>query len=267
MNIKMRNGKSWGMARFLEYYRDLTLVLLQKEFTVRYKNTALGYVWSVLNPLLYAIIYLFVFKVIFKIQIQNYLLFLVSGVFFWQAFSNSVCASSSAFIGNSSLIKKVQFSRECLVLSGVLNDLTHFILSIPIIVIIMVFYGMAPTLDWLWAVPFLLTVQLLLTFGIALMVATGNLFLRDLERLITFLVMLWFYLTPIIYKEDMVPAALQWTKFVNPVAGIAINWRHLFMGEPLAPLLLGSAGVWSAAIFALGYWIYKKSNWKFAEYV
>lgn len=262
-----QQNSSKATSRFLEYYRDLIVVLLQKDFTVRYKSTFLGYVWSVLNPLLFAMVYWFVFKVILKIQIPHYPLFLVSGVFFWQAFSNSLCSSSTAFIANAGLIKKLWFPRECLVLSGVLNDLLHFVLSIPVILLMMVHYHIAPTISWIWALPLLLVIQLLITYGFALMIATCNLFLRDIERLISIIVMTWLYLTPILYNEDMIPERFQWIKFVNPMTGIAINWRHLFMGMPLVPSFFLSSILWSFGVFGLGYWMYRSFNWKFAENV
>lgn len=252
---------------FMEYYRDLIVVLFQKEFTVRYKNTFLGYIWSVLNPLLFAMVYWFVFKVVLKIQIPHYTLFLVAGIFFWQAFSNSLISSSTAFIANAGLIKKLWFPRECLVLAGVLNDLTHFVLSIPVILLLMFYYHIYPSLSWIWALPLLLVIQLFITYGFSLMVATCNVFLRDFQRLIAIIVMLWLYLTPILYEENMIPAKLRWIKFVNPMTGLAINWRHLFMGMPLVPSLLLTSILWAIAVFGLGYWIYISLNWKFAENV
>lgn len=263
----MRGKISSDRIRFLEYYRDLIFILLQKEFTIRYKNTVLGYAWSVLNPLLFAVVYLFLFKVILNIQIPKYALFLVSGVFFWQAFSNSVYISSGAFVGNSSLIKKSRFPHECIVLAGVLNDLAHFILSIPIIFLMMLHYHIFPTLAWLWAVPVLLATQLFLTYGLALIVANCNLFLRDCERLISIIVMLWFYVTPILYGEDMIPGTFRYITYANPVAGLVINWRHLFMGTPLAPYFFMSSIVWAIVIFGLGYWLYCSLRWRFAENV
>ena len=254
-------------VRFLEYYRDLIAILLQKEFTIRYKNTFLGYVWSVLNPILFALVYLFLFKVILKIQIYRYPLFLVSGVFFWQAFSNSVSLSSNALVGNSSLIKKLNFPHECLVLAGVLNELTHFILSIPVIFFMMLHYGVFPTPEWFWGVPLLLVTQLFLTYGIALIVANCNLFLRDCERLVSILVILWFYVTPILYSEDMVPAAMRWIVYANPASGLVINWRHLFMGTPPVFSFFVSSAAWAVLIFGLGHRLYCSLRWKFAENV
>jgi len=251
----------------LEYYRDLVLSLLSAELAVRYRNTVLGYAWSVLHPLMFTLVFLFAFKVVLGIRIENYTLFLVAGMFPWQAIQNSICSSTGAFLGNSSLIKRVRFPRHFLVMVGVLNDLIHYVLSLPIIGLMMWFHAVAPTYHLLWALPVLLAVQFLITLGVSLLVATCNLFLRDLERLVAIAMMLLFYLTPILYKEDMVPAGLRWVNYANPMASLVISWRHLFMGLPLDPYGLAASAGWAAAALLVGYGLYRKLNWRFGELV
>src|SRR4030043_1394579 len=115
----------------IEYYKDLVLALTQKELKVKYRRSFLGYLWSVANPLALALVFFIAFKVVMRIQIENYTLFLISGLFPWQWFSNSVSSSAMAFVSNASLIKKVNFRSESLVVATVLNDMLHFILSVP----------------------------------------------------------------------------------------------------------------------------------------
>ncbi len=121
------------------YYFDLISVLTKKEIKVRYKNSVLGYVWSIANPLLYAIIFYFVFKIIMRFRIKNYSLFLITGLFPWQWVNNSIIGSTGSFIGNVSLIKKINFPRLFLPLAQVLNDAFHFLVSIPVIVVFLLF--------------------------------------------------------------------------------------------------------------------------------
>ena len=132
------------------------------------------------------------------------------------------------FLGNSSLIKKVRFHRAMLVLAGVLNESVHFVVSIPVIMAFMVYYGKAPQLDWLWALPALVLVQLVMTFGLGLVIATSNLFFRDLERLVTLLTHVLFYVTPIVYPADKVPPEYAWILYANPFASIVLCWQGLF---------------------------------------
>jgi lipopolysaccharide transport system permease protein len=249
------------------YYRDLIWVLVAKELKLRYKNTVLGYVWSVLNPLVFAMVFFVMFKVIMRLSVENYALFLITGLFPWQWFSNSVTASNNFFLGNSSLIKRVKFPRYFLVLAGVLNDLIHFALSILVIVIFMLVYHKHPSLSWVLLLPFLVVVQFLLTMGIALMVSTCNLFFRDMERLTGILVMIWFYVTPVLFPLNMIPPRFQWTIFANPMGSLVICWRSLFLGVPLSPFHLAQAAAWAALIFVTGFGIYRSLEWRFAEIV
>src|SRR2546425_9897030 len=175
--------------------RDILLELTKKEVKVRYKNTYLGYLWSLLNPLASAAVLFFAFKIVMRVPIENYTLFLLAGLFPWQWFSNSVNASASVFIANSSLIKKTSFPRELLVYSVVLNDLFHFLCSVPVIIILLVIHGKSPTLAWLLWLPLLVLCQALLVSGLSLVVASVNLFFRDLERLVGVGGNLLFYLT------------------------------------------------------------------------
>jgi lipopolysaccharide transport system permease protein len=225
----------------------------------------------VLNPLVFATVFFVLFKIIMRIPIENYPLFLITGLFPWQWFSNSVTASNGFFLGNSSLIKKVKFPRHFLVLAGVLNDLIHFALSILVIVVFMLVYHKHPSPSWVLLLPFLVIVQFLLTMGIALMVATCNLFFRDMERLTGILVMIWFYGTPVLFSVNMIPERFQalkiWITFANPMASLVLCWRSLFLGDPWSLSYLAAATGWAALIFLLGFRVYKSLEWRFAEIV
>ena len=254
-------------ARTLVYYRDLILVLLAKEFKVRYKSTFMGYAWSLMHPLVLALIFFMLFSVIMRFEVRAYALYLIAGLFPWQWIANTASTANGYFLGNSSLIKKVRFHRATLVLAGVLNESLHFVISIPVIVGCMAWYGVAPRWDWLWALPALVAVQLAMTFGLGLLIATSNLFFRDLERLVTLAMHLLFYATPIVYPVDRVPAEYSWLMVVNPFASIVICWHGVFYEGPVSLGYLGIAAGWSLAWLALGFWVYRRNVWRFAEIV
>jgi lipopolysaccharide transport system permease protein len=167
----------------LEHYRDLIVILTQKEMKVRYKSTLFGYVWSIAHPLAFALVFFMAFKVVMRIQMEGYAVFLIAGLFPWQWLSNSVNASPMVFLVNTSLIKKVYFPRNILPLATVLQDTIHFLLSIPVIVLFLFIYHKSPSLSWIYGIPVLLFIQLLMTYGLSLMISSINLFIRDLERL------------------------------------------------------------------------------------
>ena len=248
-----------------EYYKDLILVLTQKELKVRYKRSFLGYIWSVGNPLALAFVFFIAFKVVMRVQIENYTLFLIAGLFPWQWFSNSVNCSSMIFVSNASIIKKVQFNREALVIAAVLNDMFHFVLSIPVIMVFMFFYGMRPSLNWFFYMPLLLVMQFVLTFGFAVAIAAVNLFFRDMERIVGILTTFLFYTTPIIYSADMVPERFKVLIMLNPMSVVVLSWRNLFMNGSVDLRAVSFSLVYSVLILIAGYSVFRKLRWRFAE--
>jgi lipopolysaccharide transport system permease protein len=258
---------AFGRARTLVYYRDLILVLLAKEFKVRYKSTFMGYAWSVLHPLALALIFFVLFSVILRFKVHAYALYLIAGLFPWQWIANTASSANFYFLGNSSLIKKVRFQRATLVLAGVLNESVHFVVSIPVIVGFMLYYQTAPQLEWVWMLPALVLVQLALTFGLGLLVATSNLFFRDLERLMGLAMHLLFYATPIIYPVERVPPEYAWALYLNPFASMVMCWQGMFYHGAVPLAHLGWATCWAAALAACGLAVYRGQVGRFAEIV
>lgn len=249
----------------MRYFIDLTTVLTQKELKVRYKNSFFGYLWSVAHPLAFAAVFFVAFKVIMRVQMDDYVLFLIAGLFPWQWFSNSVGISPHIFLGNASIIKKVNFERSAGVLAAVLNETIHFAVSIPVIVFFVYFYNRGAHASWLYGIPLLMLVQFMLTCGLALAVASVNLFFRDLERIAVITVSMLFYFTPVIYSLDMVPPQYRALVNLNPLAPLMASWRSLFMYGTLDAGLVALSAVYAAAALAGGYLVYRKLVWKFAE--
>lgn len=259
----MALGRHWNG----EYLRDLVLVLTQKEIKVRYKNSWLGYAWSVANPLAFALVYLVTFKTFMRIDIPHYSLFLITGLFPWQWLSNSIGMAPSIFLGNATLLKKVRFPRNLLVASTVLNDGIHFVISIPVIVSFMLAYGFSPSWSWLIGIPLLIVPQFLMAYGLALAIACLNLFFRDLERLTVLLLAFLFFLTPIFYSESMMPGKYRALLYINPVAPLILSWRRLFLSGSLEWPAIAIVYMYAILALALGLLIYLKLSWKFAEVV
>ena len=259
----MKNKK--GLSRF-EHYRDLIVILTQKEVKVRYKSTVFGYVWSIAHPLAFAFVFFMAFKVVMRIQMEGYAVFLIAGLFPWQWFSNSVNASPMVFLGNVTIIKKINFPRSILPLANVLQDMIHFFLSIPVIILFLFIYHKSPSLSWFYGIPLLLGIQLLMTYGLSLMISSINLFIRDLERLTVIGMTLLFYFTPVIYSETMIPGRyMKLILYLNPLSSLMISWRSLFLNGTLELSLVLVSFIYSIFILVLGYLIYAKLSWKFAE--
>ncbi|NLW36363.1 MAG: ABC transporter permease [Syntrophorhabdus aromaticivorans] len=247
------------------HYVDIILVLIQKDLKVRYKNTFFGYLWSVGHPLAFAVVFYIAFKVVVRIQVDDYVLFLISGLFPWQWFNNSLNTAPMIFLANASIIKKISFPRELLPITLVLQDMLHFLFSIPVIILFIYIYGKTPSFLWLYGIPMLLLIQFLMMCGICLIVASTNLFFRDLERLTAIATTLLFYFTPIFYPERMVPDKFQHLLVLNPLAHLMINWRNMFLTGKIDPLFLGISFAYSVGIFLAGYMLFRKLSWRFAE--
>jgi lipopolysaccharide transport system permease protein len=262
--ISSRGGEAASRGKYL---KDLLLVLTQKEIKVRYKSSWLGYVWSLANPLAFALIYFIAFGIFMRIQIPHYPLFLITGLFPWQWLSNSINASPNIFLLNASLLKKVRFPRNVLVAVTVLNDAAHFVFSIPVVVGLLFVYGLAPSWSWLAGIPLLVLAQFSLVYGLALAISSLNLFFRDLERLTTLLLTFLLFLTPVVYADSMIPHEYRALIYVNPIAPLILSWRQLFLDGELAWPGLGLTYLYALIALGVGSVVYRKLSWKFAEVV
>jgi lipopolysaccharide transport system permease protein len=249
----------------LMYYWDLLLVLTKKEIKVRYKNSYFGYFWSILNPLGFAFVFYFVFKIVMRIEMENYALFLVSGLFPWQWISNTTIGSTVSFVRNASIIKKVNFPRSILPFATVLQDMFHFCCAIPVILLFLIIYKQTPSINWLPGIPILMLITLAMVYGISLFLASLNLFFRDIEHIMPIVMMFLFYPTPILYPLKMLPENFQSLIILNPFAPIVIAWRNLFIKGSFEISYILVSIVYATIMFLVGALVYRKFRWKFAE--
>ena len=250
----------------LQRLYEITLQLVIKDFKVRYKGTLLGYVWALVTPLLFAVIFNFIFQHIVRFEIVDYPLFLVSGLFAWQWFANSVSGGAGCFLQNASLIKKLSFPRYLIPFSAVLVDAVHFVLAIPIILALLLAWGKPIYYhSWLWGVPLVALTQLVLIYGVTLSVASLNTLFRDIDRVVSLLVTMLFYLTPVFYSLDIVPQHIAEYIRLNPLTGIISAWHGLFLKGSLEFSSLAYSMVWAMAMLILGMVCYTKLSSRFAE--
>jgi lipopolysaccharide transport system permease protein len=247
-------------------YHDLIVELLRKELRVRYKHLALGYLWSIANPLAYAALYYLVFKVIMNVKTPNYPLFLVASLFPWQWLSNSILVGPMTFVGNAPLIKKTLFPRFLIPFVVVLQDMIHFAASLPIVFFFVWFYDLKlPVIQTIWALPAMMLVQFAFSYSLNLMVASLNLFFRDLERILQLLMTFLFYMTPVLYSEELIPQQFKPLLDWHPLAPMMINWRNVLMYGKFEPELYLSSCLWALSIFIVAQLTYRQLSWRFAE--
>lgn len=244
---------------------ELLSLLVSKEIKIRYKNTLLGFIWSLANPLMFALVFYFVFEHLLSIRGENFFAFLVAGIFPWQWFASSVSASPMLFLSNAGLIKKVRFPRILLPISMVGNNLIHFLMALLIAIPILAAYGYYPRVIWLIGIPVLLILQAALVLGVTLIVSSLNVFFRDLEYISNILVQLLFFLTPILYSASTLPPRVAAILKLNPLYYIIPVWRNLMMSGTLDLNHLAIGGLCAGTVLGLGYWIYHSLEWRFAE--
>jgi len=232
-----------GVARTWE----LLLLLTARDVKLRYEGTVLGLLWTLAKPLLQALVFSFALSTVLRIRVGSdapYVLFLLAALFPWTWFQASIQSSAASFSNNAALLKKVYFPRFVLPLSAVTSQLLHFALSIPILVVLLVIAGYYPRPTWLLGLPLLTAIQLLMLAGAVLLVASFNVFLRDLEHLVEVLMTLWFYLTPILYPLSLVEERLGAVIYLNPMAPLIQAWRNLFLYDQLP-----GVEIWPALVF------------------
>lgn len=217
------------MNRDFRRKKDLLWLLTKKEITLKYKRTVLGILWSLLNPILLALVLFIAFKIFMRIQMENYTFFLLSALFPWNWFSASVTLSTGTLIGNVTLLEKIHFPRYFLILSTILAQLVNLIFALPIVIGLSYFYGKGPGMSWFFTIPILIAIQFFVTTGICLSISMVNAYFRDMEYLIEVFITLLFWMTPIVYPLSMVPEAYKIFLTINPLAHLITAWRDIFM--------------------------------------
>ena len=248
-----------------KWYRDVIRVLVHKELTVRYKNSYLGFLWSLLNPLANALILNLVFGVVLNFGTQNYLVVLLSCLFPWQWFSNSVGQSPHMFLANVTLVKQIAFPRLLIPLVTVLSDMVHFLISLPIYVVFMLVYGLHPEWTWAYGVPILLVISACTIYGLSLIFATINMFFRDLGNIVLIMLSLLFYATPIMYTVDKMPDNFRQFLVLNPIAPLFISWRDILIDNIININYIFISSCYSLVFIVVGILVYHIFNKRFAE--
>jgi len=252
-------------------YRELLFSLTKKELKVKYRGSVLGFLWSLLNPILTMLVYTFVFSIILRAGIKEFAIFLICALLPFNFLSNSVNYGTGSIISNSNLVNKIYFPREILPLSIVLANLFNFLLELVALFIALAVLGYKFYL-FLYILPVLIFIQFFLVVGMTLLVSALNVFFRDLQHLITIIMMVWFFGTPIIYPLQMVPERFQFIIKLNPMTVYAAYYRNIFYyikypenaGFPGTMETLIALGI-TLLIFFIGYFVFKKLEPRFAE--
>lgn len=204
------------MTRNIHHYLDIIVVLAQKDFKVRYRNSVLGFLWSLLNPLAYMVVLTIVFSVLLRVDIPHFAAWVLIGLLIWRFFQVGTSQSLSSIVSNPSLVTKVYFSRYVIVLANnVANSIgsaLEFIVLLPLLIVL----GVEPT-PLVMLLPLVFVLEFLLIFAVSLSLSSMNLKYRDFYQLWDIVIQLGFFVSPIVYDVTLVPTRYQFLYSLNPI--------------------------------------------------
>lgn len=213
-------------------YRELIANLVAKELKARYRGSALGMLWTFLNPLLLLLVYALVFSVYMRVDLENYAVFVFAGLLPWIWFSTSLLEGVNSITSSGALITKSMFPAEVLPMVKVIANMINYFLSLPLLFIFIFLYGVPVTSSVLW-LPVVALAQLLFTTGLVYLFSALNVRFRDIQHILNNLLVLWFFLCPIIYPVSQTPESFRFTFYLNPMAALAISYQDIFIwGRP-----------------------------------
>jgi ABC-2 type transport system permease protein len=244
------------------HYRHALWLLASRDLKKRYSTSALGYIWSILDPLLMAGIYWFVFTVVFgrgSVGEQPYIVFLLTALLPWTWFNGTISDATRAFEFEAKLIRSTKIPRTIWVSSLVLSKGVEFLASIPVLVFFAIFTGAALRWEAVFWIPAIL-LQAVLTFGLGLIVAPLVVFLRDLHRAVKLILRILFYASPVIYGVSDLPKELHFWAAFNPLNGIFSLYRSAFFGGQVEWFSVLMAALMSAAFVVIGLLVFKRAE-------
>ena len=270
-HLVIRPSSGWAALDLKQIwlYRDLLMTLAGRDVKLRYRQTALGAIWVILQPLVAAGIFSFVFGKIAKLPSNGvpYFVFAFAGQLIWSAFSSTLTKASGVLVANSGLISKVYFPRLVLPLSTVPSTLIDFGVALVMMVVLMVIYGITPTIGIL-LLPLWLALILMIAVGIGLYASALMVSYRDVQYVLPVVLQMLLYLSPVPYAASLVPQQWRVYYFLNPLAGLieAFRWSMIGRGELNWGYVAYSAVV-AVAIFIGGAFSFKKMERKFADVI
>lgn len=244
---------------------NLLVALTARDMKVRYQGTFFSFIWWIARPCAMGLVLYFALGRVLRLEIPNYGVFIMSGLFAWFWFSGSITSAAGSIVSNSGLVRKVQFPRMVLPLSAVLFNTAQFLVTLPILTVFVLISGLHPSPVWLVGIPILLVLQVLLLVGLGTLLASINVFFRDLGPMLEVVLLLMFYLTPIIYPMSRVPEEFRPLVLANPASSLIEGWRQLFVHNELPGTDLWSAVAATAIFLVLGIVAFRKLEKYFAD--
>lgn len=246
-------------------YTDMIRNLVKRDLRGRYKGSLLGVLWNFVNPLCQILVYIMVFSVIFPSNLENYYVYLVSGMIPWFFFSESLSQGSGCIVYQADMTKKIYFPREVLPITTVSSRFINMLLSFVMVFLVVLLsgVGIGKTVIWL---PCIMIIEYILTLGLTIMASAITVYFRDIEHIIGVILMAWIWITPIMYSIDTVPVQFQGMLHLNPMTAIIEAYHSVlyYKTSPNVESLLISAGI-AICVLVIGMLVFIRLERRFAE--
>jgi len=263
------SSKGWRTIdlRELWAYRELFLALASRDIKIRYKETVLGCLWAIIQPLMGMVVFSVIFGHWAKISSEGYpyAVFVYAGLLPWTFFANALSGSSNSILASSQLITKVYFPRLIVPLATIGSGLVDFFIASGVMFLLMFYYGVGWT-PYLLALPLLIALVAFIALGIGTLLSALVVAYRDFRFAIPFLLQFWMYTTPVVFPIDLVPLHWRWMLYLNPMAGTIDGFRSAFLGKPFNWDVLGLSFVSGVVMFLIGVFYFEQVERRFADF-
>lgn len=247
-------------------YRQMIYSLVRKELRGRYKGSALGFLWTFINPLLQLCVYTFVFSVVMPNNIEKFYLYLFVGLIPWLFFSGSLTGGAACILNQKDMVKKIYFPREVMPISYVTSNFVNMLLCFIVIFAVVIASGIGVNIKALCYLPIIMVVEYIMCLGGAMLTSALTVYFRDLEYVLGILTMAWMYFTPVVYSLDMVPEGLRPIMNLNPMTPVITCYRDVLYGAQVPHIkTLASGFVLGIIVLVIGCVVFNKLQKGFAE--
>jgi lipopolysaccharide transport system permease protein len=269
--IRIEPSRGWGHLKLTELweYRELIYFLIWRDIKVRYKQTALGAAWAIIQPFFTMVVFSVFFGRLANIGSDGipYPIFSFAALVPWTFFAHALNTSTNSLVGNSNLLQKVYFPRLALPLSSALSGVVDFAIAFVVLLGMMLYYGMAPTVNVVW-LPFFLLLALMTSLGVGLWLSALNVQFRDVRYTLPFITQFWLFSTPIAYPSSLLSEPWRTVYGLNPMVGVVEGFRWALMGTQTGPgpmIIVSSLAALGLLISGLLY--FKRMERTFADIV
>jgi lipopolysaccharide transport system permease protein len=269
--FRIRPSRGWVSLNLHELweYRELLYFLTWRDIKVRYKQTVLGAAWAIIQPFFTMVVFSMFFGQLAKIPSDGvpYPIFSYAALVPWTFFANGLTQSSNSLVGSANLITKVYFPRLVVPLSSVLSGIVDFVLAFIVLLAMMLYYGLVPTLNVL-ALPLLFVLALVTSLAVGLWLSALNVEFRDVRYVVPFLIQFWLFSTPIAYPSSLLQEPWRTLYAVNPMVGVVEGFRWALLGTATAPgPIIAVSALMALALLVGGTFYFRRMEKTFADVI